>query len=156
MLSSRLGAVRLTQIGGAIAALGVSCALVFPHPVAVIIGFGAIGAGLSSIFPIVLAASARTPGVVPGAAIAVVSMCGYAGLLAGPPLIGAVANSLTLRGGLALVAVASAAVVVLARAVAPSAAMSRDGLRPSPGDRPQRGHEPLPHGGLLSALPDGR
>lgn len=155
-LSSRLGNVRLTQIGGALAALGVACALVFPQPVPVIVGFGAIGAGLSSIFPIVLGASARAPGVVPGAAIAVVSMCGYAGLLAGPPLIGAVANSFTLRGGLALVAVASVVVVVLARAVMPSATTSSRGLRPSAGDRPQRGHEPLPHGRLLPALPDGR
>jgi len=44
-----------------------------------------------------------------------VSMCGYAGLLAGPPLIGAVANGLTLRGGLAVVAATSLVIVVLAR-----------------------------------------
>jgi predicted MFS family arabinose efflux permease len=116
-LSSRLGSARLTRIGGAVAALGMACALVYPQPVPVILGFGAVGAGLSCIFPMVLAASARTPGVVPGAAIAVVSVCGYAGLLAGPPLIGAVANALTLRGGLALVAVSSVATIVLARAV---------------------------------------
>ena len=116
-LTSRLGPERLTRMGGTIAFLGVIVALAVPHAVAVILGFGAVGAGLSIIFPIVLAASARTPGVVPGAAIAMVSMCGYAGLLAGPPLIGAVANAFTLRGGLGLVALTSIGVVVLARAV---------------------------------------
>ncbi len=116
-LTSRLGAERLTQIGGAIAFCGIALALAFPLPVPVVIGFGAVGAGLAIIFPITLAAAARTPGVVPGAAIAVVSMCGYSGLLAGPPLIGTVANFLTLRGGLALVALASVGVIVLSRAV---------------------------------------
>jgi MFS family permease len=116
-LTSRLGAARLTRIGGGVALAGIALALAFPQPLPVVIGFGAVGAGLSSIFPIVLAASARTPGVVPGAAIAVVSMCGYSGLLAGPPLIGAVANVLTLRGGLALVGLACVGVMILARSV---------------------------------------
>jgi MFS family permease len=116
-LTSLLGAERLTRIGGTIALCGTALALAFPQALPVVIGFGAVGAGLSIIFPITLAAAARTPGVVPGAAIAVVSMCGYSGLLAGPPLIGTVANFLTLRGGLALVALASIGVVILSRAV---------------------------------------
>lgn len=113
-LTSRLGSQRLTRIGGAIATAGMTVALVLPHPLAVIAGFGAVGAGLSIIFPIVLAAASRTPGVAPGSALALVSMCGYSGLLAGPPLIGAVANAFTLRGGLALVALTSLGVVALA------------------------------------------
>ncbi len=116
-LTSKLGSMRLARIGGAIATTGITAALIVPHPVAVIAGFGAVGAGLSIIFPIVLAASARTPGVVPGSAIAMVSMAGYAGLLAGPPLIGAAANLVTLRGGLVLVVLTSIGVVLLARAV---------------------------------------
>ena len=116
-LTSRLGAERLTRIGGAVAGCGVALALAFPQPLPVVIGFGAVGAGLAIIFPITLAAAARTPGVVPGSALAVVSMCGYSGLLAGPPLTGAVANVLTLRGGLALVALACVGVVILSRSV---------------------------------------
>jgi MFS family permease len=140
-LTARLGNARLTRIGGVIASLGVGCALAFPQPLPVIVGFGAIGAGLSFIFPIILAAAARTPGVVPGAAIALVSMCGYAGLLAGPPLIGAIANVVTLRGGLALVAVASVAVVALARAVRPPAAAALPGI-PVPGDERSAAYVP--------------
>lgn len=114
---ARLGPVRVAQFGGSLAALGVALAVAYPHPIAAIAGFGAVGAGLSVMFPIVLSASARTPGVVAGSAIATVSICGYAGLLAGPPLIGAVANVLTLRAGLALVIVACVGVVLLARVV---------------------------------------
>ena len=126
-LTVKLGAVRLTRLGGALAMVGVTSALVSSHPLPVALGFGAVGAGLSIIFPIVLSAAARTPGIVPGASIAMVSMCGYTGLLAGPPLIGAVATVTSLRGGLALVVVSSALVLYLARAVGgsgrPSAAV---------------------------------
>jgi MFS family permease len=114
-LTTSLGPVRLARFGGALASLGAALAIAVPSPWTVIVGFGAIGAGLSSIFPMVLSAASRTRGVVPGAAIAAVSMCGYSGLLAGPPLIGAVASALTLRGGLAIVALSSAVVVLLAR-----------------------------------------
>ena len=116
-LTVKLGAMRLTQLGGALAVVGAATALAFSHPLPVVLGFGAVGAGLSIIFPIVLGAAARTPGIVPGASIAMVSMCGYSGLLAGPPLIGAVANLTSLRGGLALVVITSALVLLLARAV---------------------------------------
>lgn len=116
-LTLKLGAVRLTRLGGALAMLGVASALASSHWLPVVLGIGAVGAGLSIIFPIVLSAAARTPGLVPGASIAMVSMCGYSGLLAGPPLIGAVANVASLRSGLALVVVTSALVLLLARAV---------------------------------------
>lgn len=119
-LTTRLGPARLARVGGALATLGATLAIVVPRPWAVILGFGAMGAGLSSVFPLVLAAASRTPNVVPGAAIAAVSMCGYAGLLAGPPLIGAVANVLTLRGGLAIVAVSSLIIVALAPILRPA------------------------------------
>lgn len=117
MLTVRLGSLRVARMGGMLAVLGVTSALAFRGALPVILGFGAVGAGLSIIFPMVLAAAARTPGIRPGASIALVSMCGYSGLLAGPPLIGAVASVTSLRGGLALVIGTSALVLVLARAV---------------------------------------
>lgn len=121
-LTTRLGAERLVRIGATVATIGMAVAIAWPAPWVVVVGFGAVGAGLAAIFPTVLAAAARTRDVVPGAAIARVAMCGYAGLLAGPPLIGAVAAGLTLRGGLALVALSCGAIIVLARAVRGSAA----------------------------------
>ena len=120
-LTTHLGPARLARLGGALAGVGAVVAIGIAQPWAVIVGFAAIGAGLSTVFPLVLAAASRTPGVVPGAAIAAVSMCGYSGLLAGPPLIGAAASLLTLRGGFAIVALTSFVVAVLARTLRPEA-----------------------------------
>lgn len=116
-LNARFGAERVVRGGGALAAVGLLAAVLVTAPWAVVIGFGAVGAGLSSVFPIVLSAAARRPGQVPGAAIAAVSVCGYSGLLAGPPLIGAVATPFNLRAGIGLVAATSVGVVLLASAV---------------------------------------
>ena len=116
-LNARFGAERVVRGGGALAAVGLVAAVLVTAPWAVVVGFGAVGAGLSSVFPIVLSAAARRPGQVPGAAIAAVSVCGYSGLLAGPPLIGAVATPFSLRAGFGLVAATSIGVVLLAGAV---------------------------------------
>jgi MFS family permease len=116
-LTVRLGAARLVRGGGALAAVGLLLAVAVPTPWAVVAGFGAVGAGFSTIFPSVLAAAGRTPGESAGTAIAAVSTFGYTGFLAGPPVIGFVAEATSLRGGLALVAVTSLLVAALARAV---------------------------------------
>jgi predicted MFS family arabinose efflux permease len=114
LLTMRLGRERLVRGGGALAALGVAIAVVGVRPWAAIVGFAMVGAGLSTVFPTVLARAAVLPGQAPGAAIATVSTFGYAGFLAGPPLIGFVADALTLRGGLAIVALTSLTIVALA------------------------------------------
>ena len=113
-LTVRLGPTRLVRVGGAIAALGLSCALLLTQPWAAIIGFGAVGAGLSTVFPTLLATAGRLPGQTSGTAIAAVSTFGYTGFLAGPPIIGFVAEAFTLRGGLAVVVLASLLIVILA------------------------------------------
>jgi predicted MFS family arabinose efflux permease len=113
-LTIRVGAARLVRAGGTLAALGLVVAVVVANPWAAVVGFGAVGAGLSIVFPSVLAAAGRLPGGAPGAAIAAVSTFGYTGFLAGPPVIGLVGEALTLRAGLAVVIVASVAVAVLA------------------------------------------
>ena len=146
-LNARFGAERVVRGGGALAAIGLLGAVFVTAPWAVVVGFGFVGAGLSSVFPIVLSAAARRPGQVPGAAIAAVSVCGYTGLLAGPPLIGAVATPFSLRAGLGLVAATSIGVVLLAGAVRDA----RPRLKPAEGDALS------PRPGVLSALnTDGR
>jgi MFS family permease len=136
-LTSRAGAARLVRGGGAVAAAGLACAILIPHPLAAVAGFGAVGAGLSIVFPTILTAAGRLPGEAPGAAIAAVSTFGYFGFLAGPPVIGLAAEVVTLRGGLALVAAATLAIAVLAGALrrAPGAAAttSADAAAPPAG-----------------------
>lgn len=113
-LTLRAGPARLVRAGGTLAAVGLATALLFSSPWAAIIGFGTVGAGLSIAFPVVLTMASVLPGTTPGPAIATVSTFGYAGFLAGPPLIGFVAQAITLRGGLAVVVVTCVVVAVLA------------------------------------------
>jgi MFS family permease len=113
-LTLRAGPARLVRAGGTLAALGLATALLFSSPWAAIIGFGTVGAGLSIAFPLALTMASVLPGTTPGPAIATVSTFGYAGFLAGPPLIGFVAQAITLRGGLAVVVVTCLVVAGLA------------------------------------------
>lgn len=102
-LTVRIGAARVVRLGAATAAAGIGLAVTIPEIWAAVVGFAAVGAGLSTVFPTMLAAAGRVPGLSPSAAITAVSTLGYTGLLAGPPLIGFAAEAVSLRGGLALV-----------------------------------------------------
>ena len=69
-------------------------------------GFAGMGLGLANVAPIVFSAAGRLPELAPGIGIAAVSTAGYGGFLAGPPLIGLVAEASGLPVGLGLVALA--------------------------------------------------
>lgn len=116
-LTIRLGSVFLVRLGAVTAATGMVVALVSADPMLSVAGFGAVGAGLSTIYPTVLAAAGRLPGAPAAGSIAVVSSMGYVGLLAGPPLIGLLAEVVTLRIGFASVALTSAAIVGLSAGI---------------------------------------
>ena len=113
-LTLRFGATILVRGGGLLAALGLGLALVSTRPWAAIVGFGAVGAGFSVSFPLMLAKAGSLPGTTPGTAIATVSVFGYSGFLAGPPLIGFVSQATSLRGGLLVVVLTSFTVAALA------------------------------------------
>jgi hypothetical protein len=71
------------------------------------------------VVPVLFSAAGQVPGVASAHGIAAVSSLGYFGMMAGPPLIGFIAQAQSLRAGL-LVVIAFAAVV---------AALSRRALR---------------------------
>ncbi|MCB0083283.1 MAG: MFS transporter, partial [Caldilineaceae bacterium] len=96
-LTVQLGAMQLVRGGGALVVLGIGLIVWASVPWLAIVGFGLIGAGVSCIFPLILSAAARTPGVVPGTAIAAMATAGYSGFLVGPPLIGLAAEATSLR-----------------------------------------------------------
>jgi MFS family permease len=116
-LALRLGPAWVVRGGGALVALGIAVAVVSDLPVIAIVGFGLIGAGLACSFPLILSAAARTPGVSANTAIAAMATVGYTGFLIGPPLIGTVAEAVTLRGALGLLGVVGVLVVVFGWAV---------------------------------------
>jgi Major Facilitator Superfamily len=116
-LALRLGPAWVVRGGGALVALGIAVAVVSDVPVIAIVGFGMIGAGLACSFPLILSAAARTPGVAANTAIAAMATVGYTGFLVGPPLIGTVAEAVTLRGALGLLGLVGVLVAVFGWAV---------------------------------------
>jgi hypothetical protein len=116
-LTLRLGPAWVVRAGGALVALGIGMAVLSSAPAIAIAGFGLIGAGLACSFPLILSAAARTPGIAPSTAIAAMATAGYTGFLVGPPLIGSLAEAVTLRGALGLLVVVGILVAVFGAAV---------------------------------------
>lgn len=103
---SRWGDGRVVLLGSALAAAGLAFALVSGGVVPALIGFACVGLGCAAVTPCVYVAAAKQG----SDALALVAATGTAGLLAGPPFIGFVANASSLVWGLGVVA--AAAVVV--------------------------------------------
>jgi MFS family permease len=101
-ITLRIGRAATIRYGGAIAAAGLSFALLVHSPYWALAGFAAAGAGFSSIIPLVFAAGGRIPNVSEGAGVATVSGLGYLGFLVGPPAIGFLSELTSLRVGLCL------------------------------------------------------
>jgi MFS family permease len=101
----KIGSKRWLQIGGLLAAFGLFFAIAFPYPATALIGFAILGAGCSLGAPILYAASMRVPGIPPAAGLATFATFSFIGFLAGPPVIGFVAEAFGLYYGLGFVAV---------------------------------------------------
>jgi hypothetical protein len=78
-------------------------AILLPQAAAVLLGFAAVGAGLSIVVPLAFSAAGNAPGLPSGVGIAGVATIGYAGFLAGPPVIGLLAEATSLRVSMLLV-----------------------------------------------------
>ena len=104
--------------GSALSAVGLATAVATPDRIVTIVGFAICGAGIGTTFPLALSAASRLPGQASGAAIAAVATMGYAGFLAGPPLIGTVSDvTSSLATGVGVAIGASLVMAILTRAV---------------------------------------
>ena len=117
-LTAKLGPVAMLRWGGIIVAVGLGLALVSGNAIAALVGFACVGLGLAAGFPIAITAAGRVPGVASGSALTAVTTVGYAGFLAGPPIIGLVSEVSSLRLALGLVAVLGGVIAVLSPTVA--------------------------------------
>ena len=114
---ARQGARAHLETGGLLAAASLAVALVIGHPVAALGGCVGMGLGLANVIPIVFRAAAAVPGLPPGQGLAAVTTLGYCGFLAGPPIIGIVADVTGLPRALGLVVLTAAAIAALAAAL---------------------------------------
>jgi predicted MFS family arabinose efflux permease len=101
---TRFGPVATVRLGACTAAAGFLLASLLAWPFAALAGFVLVGLGAANIVPVMFGAAGRLPGTSPSMAIATVTALGYAGLLAGPALIGFLAQASSLAVALAAVA----------------------------------------------------
>lgn len=118
-LATALGPVRLVRGCGLLAATGLGVALLIGHPVAGVVGFGCLGAGLSCIAPQVFSAAGNRNPARAGRALARVASMGYAGFLTGPVLIGGAAEVTSLPVALSIPVVLALFVAGTASALRP-------------------------------------
>jgi len=116
---ARMAAVALLRASGALGAAGMALALLVPHPIVALIGFALVGLGFANVVPVLFSAAARVPGVTPAHGIAAVSSLGYLGMMAGPPLIGLIAQAQSLTLGLFTIVVAAAVLALAAKKALP-------------------------------------
>ena len=116
-LRHRVGAVALVRASALVAALGFALALLVATPVAAISGFALAGLGIANTVPVLFGAGGRLPDTAPGAGIAAIAGIGYLGFLAGPPLIGLLAELTSLGTALGLLVLACGIVALRASLV---------------------------------------
>lgn len=125
---NRFGAVATMRWSAFIAAGGMLAGGMAPNDWFAIAAFAIAGLGIANTVPIAFSAAGNLPGFSAGAAISVVTMMGYSGILLAPSAIGFVAEHIGFRityivlaGALVLVGLAASQVASADRAKVPSA-----------------------------------
>jgi len=119
-LRQKFGAVNLVVVSAVLAAVGMAGALLAPSLPLAFAAYAAGGIGIGNLAPVLFAGGGRLEPDAPGRGIAAVVSMGYAGFLAGPPIIGFVAQFTTLGWALGLTVVAAMIIAIFAKGVAPS------------------------------------
>ncbi|MGV8920523.1 MAG: MFS transporter [Pseudomonas sp.] len=100
-----IGANRVIILGGLCASAGFALATWVPAWQAALFGYALVGAGCSNIVPVLYSAAGRQTVMPEHVAVPAISTLGYAGILAGPALIGFVAQISSLNLAFMIIAV---------------------------------------------------
>jgi len=101
----RLGATRVIVFGGALAAAGMLLATLFPAWETALLGYALVGVGCSNIVPVLYTAVGKQTLMPEHIAVPAITTLGYAGILAGPAMIGFIAHGSSLSTAFLLVAI---------------------------------------------------
>ncbi|MEO5771858.1 MAG: MFS transporter [Burkholderiaceae bacterium] len=118
-LRSRIEGRRLLVGSGLVAAGAMTLLLAARDPWIALFALAGVGAGLANVVPILFSAASRVPDVAPAEGIAAVSSLGYLGMVAGPLLIGGIAEASSLGVGLGAVVLAALVLAAGARRLTP-------------------------------------
>ncbi|NBB34689.1 MFS transporter [Pseudomonas kielensis] len=108
----RLGATRVIVFGGLTAAAGLFLATFAPSWEAALVGYALLGVGCSNIVPVLYTAVGKQTVMPESIAVPAITTLGYAGILAGPAVIGFVAHASSLSFAFGLMAVLLVAVAI--------------------------------------------
>lgn len=114
---ARLGRARTVLAGGCVGAGGLALATLAPGLEAALSGYALVGIGCANIVPVLFSLAGAQSRMPAPLAVAAVTTMGYAGVLAGPALIGFVAQGASLTLAFVLVAVVLVLAAVLAAAI---------------------------------------
>ena len=131
-LQTRFRTGQLLPVLALVATAGFTAGLLGGAPATVIAGFACLGVGVALVIPTVNSAAGRLPGLSQGTAIAMVSACGWAGFVFGPPIIGELASASSLTAALGVLPALTACIAVATarvRALGPPSD-ERGGLAP--------------------------
>lgn len=103
-LVARLNSKTVVVGGSILGAVGLLIAILSPLVVGTLIGFVLLGLGAANIVPVFFSAAGTLPGVASTVSISAITTIGYTGLLAGPALLGFIAQQFSLAAALSFVA----------------------------------------------------
>lgn len=103
-LKVKFGFKKILMGSGLLVFTGLALATGFNTVTSCIIGFLLVGSGVSAVVPLTFSESGKVSPTNPSGAVAVISTIGFLGFLIGPPLIGWIAELVSLRFSFFLVA----------------------------------------------------
>ena len=116
-LRKKYGAVNMVAVSAVMTAAGTAVALVAPTVTSSLLALVVAGLGIGNVVPVLFAGGGRLEPDAPGRGIAAVTAMGYSGFLAGPPIIGIVAQFTSLPLALGLTVLAALIIAAFARMV---------------------------------------
>jgi len=114
-LVNALGTARVIAFGGLLAAFGIGLSLAAEHWAVALIGYGLCGLGCANVSPVLISSLSRQDGMPVQLAVTVATTIGFAGVLAGPAMMGVAAHFSSLGMAFALLAVLLVGIVPFCR-----------------------------------------
>jgi len=100
---NKIGSSKIVFYGGLLASAGYLIAVMVPWPGAALIGFALVGLGAANVVPVFFTAAGNIPNIPPSVSLPAVTTLGYMGQLAGPAMIGFIADYFSLPAALGFV-----------------------------------------------------
>jgi fucose permease len=114
-INHRIGAVAVLRWGALLTGVPLGAMLLIGQPAVALAGLFLVGLGVANGVPLMFSAAGRLPDTPTGPGIAAVSSMGSLGFLAGPPVIGVLADAISLPWALSMLILGALVVFALAR-----------------------------------------